>query len=78
MVDMRRVDGAGTNTQYLIVRDHLGSTSLIVSAQNPPVVVQRTYNRPYGQVAYSWSSSGGGPTSLTSIGYTGQRLEAEI
>jgi hypothetical protein len=80
-VGMRRVVGTTgstgntSSTQYRIVGDHLGSTSLIVDAQNTPQVVQRTYNKPYGEVAYSWSPSGGGPTSLTSIGYTGQRLE---
>jgi RHS repeat-associated protein len=74
LVGMCRVVGT-TSTQYRMVGDHLGSTSLIVDAQNTPQVVQRTYNKPYGEVAYSWSSSGGGPTSLTSIGYTGQRLE---
>jgi RHS repeat-associated protein len=76
LVGMRRVVGT-TSTQYRMVGDHLGSTSLIVDAQNTPAVVQRTYNKPYGEVAWSWSPSGGGPTSLTSIGYTGQRLEAE-
>jgi RHS repeat-associated protein len=74
LVGMRRVVG-NTSTQYRIVGDQLGSTSLIVDAQNTPAVVQQTYNKPYGEVAYSWSPSGGGPTSLTSIGYTGQRLE---
>jgi hypothetical protein len=38
--------------QYRIVGDHLGSTSLIVDAQNTPVVVQRTYHKPYGKVAF--------------------------
>ncbi|MDQ5823766.1 MAG: S-layer homology domain-containing protein [Chloroflexota bacterium] len=77
LVGMRRANQGSANGQYRIVGDHLGSTSLIVSATNTPSVVQRTYNKPYGEVAWSWSSSGGGPTSLTSIGYTGQRLEAE-
>ncbi len=66
VVGMRRVVGA-TSTQYRMVTDHLGSTSLIVDAQNTPMVVQRTYNKPYGEVAWSWSSSGGGPTSPRAV-----------
>lgn len=76
VVGMRKVVGT-TSTQYRIVGDHLGSTSLIVDAQPTPQVVQRTYHKPYGEVAWNWSASESGPTALTSMGYTGQRLEIE-
>lgn len=61
--------------------DYLSSTSLVLDSAGS--VVQRTYYKPYGEVAWSWSSTGGvnnspsTTTSLTSMGYTGQRLDQE-
>ncbi len=77
-VAMRKASYSSGGGVFRIVGDHLGSTSLIVDTSTPPQVVQRSYYKPYGEVAWSWSlSGGGGPTSLTSIGYTGQRLDAD-
>jgi len=56
-------------TQYRLVGDDLGSTTLTLDTGSPPKVVYRAYYKPYGEVAFS---SG---TNQTSKGYTGQRLD---
>jgi RHS repeat-associated protein len=73
MVAMKRVNYATGNGQYRMVGDHLGSTTLIVNSASTPSVVHRQYHKPYGEVA--WESPQGG--SLTTFGYTGQRLDKE-
>jgi RHS repeat-associated protein len=75
LVGMRRVNQAdGQNGQYRIAGDHLGSTTLIVDTSGPPQIVQRQYHKPYGEVAWQYTSGG---SSLTSINFTGQRLDAD-
>jgi RHS repeat-associated protein len=80
LVGMRRGNQAGGvgNGQYRMTGHRRGSTSLVVGSTGS--VVQRLYYKPYGEVAWSWSSTGGvnsSATSLTSVGYTGQRLDGE-
>jgi RHS repeat-associated protein len=74
VVGMRRANYASGNGQYRIVGDHLGSTTIIVDTSNPPNVVQRQYYKPYGEIALQ-TYGGGYSSSLTSRGYTGQRLD---
>ncbi|MDQ3707367.1 MAG: PA14 domain-containing protein, partial [Chloroflexota bacterium] len=82
-VGMRKVEGS-TSKHYRLVGDHLGSTTLIVDTALEPGasparsrVVQRTFYKPYGEVAWT-SGSTSDPTRFTSVGYTGQRLDKEI
>lgn len=77
LVGMRRANYSGTsvNGQFRMVSDHLGSTTLIVDTSATPVVVSREYHKPYGEVG--WSGGSAQMTSLTSIGYTGQRLDTD-
>jgi RHS repeat-associated protein len=71
MVGERKGNYSSGNGQFRIVGDHLGSTTLTVDIAFPPSVVYRAYYKPYGEVAFQ---SG---TSLTSVGYTGQRLDGD-
>jgi RHS repeat-associated protein len=73
MVALRRGNYGADNGQYRIVIDHLQGTSLIVDTSSPPTVKHRQYYKPYGEVAFE-SPSGG---SLTTVGYTGQRLDGD-
>jgi RHS repeat-associated protein len=77
LVGMRRANYSGTNVngQFRMVSDHLGSSTLLVNAAATPVVVSREYHKPYGEVA--WSGGSTQMTSLTSIGYTGQRSDTD-
>jgi len=69
MVGMREGTSSSSGTQYRLVGDDLGSTTLTIDTGSPPKVVYRAYYKPYGEVAFS---SG---TNQTSKGYTGQRLD---
>jgi RHS repeat-associated protein len=69
MVGERKGNYSSGNGQFRIVGDHLGSTTLTVDTASPPAVVYRAYYKPYGEIAFQ---SG---TSITSVGYTGQRLD---
>jgi RHS repeat-associated protein len=77
MVGMRRANYAGTdvNGQSRMVISHLGSSTLIVNASATPAVVSRQYHKPYGEVG--WSGGNAQMTNLTTIGYTGQRLDTD-
>jgi RHS repeat-associated protein len=75
LVGMRRANYSTGNGQYRTVSDHLGSTTLLVNAAATPGVVSREYHKPYGEVA--WSAGSAVMTNLTSIGYTGQRLDTD-
>jgi RHS repeat-associated protein len=70
MVGMRRVNYPADNGQQRMVGDHLGSTTLLVDTSPTPAVLYRAYYKPYGEVA--WQTG----TSRTSVGFTGQRLDA--
>jgi len=72
-VGLRRVGWPSGNGQYRLVGDYLGSTTLLVDTATPPTVVQRQYHKPYGEIAFQWMASG----SLTSVGFTGQRLDTD-
>ncbi len=72
-VGLRRSGWPNGNGQYRLVGDHLGSTTLLVDTATPPTVVQRQYHKPYGEIAFQWTAGG----SLTSIGFTGQRLDTD-
>ena len=73
MVALRRGNYGSNNGQYRTVADHLQSTTLMVDTGSTPTVVYRTYYKPYGEVAFDYPGSG----SLTSVGYTGQRLDGD-
>jgi RHS repeat-associated protein len=73
-VGMRRVNYDTGNGQFRMVSDHLGSTTLLVNASATPVVVSREYHKPYGEIGWSGGSA---MTNLTSVGYTGQRLDTD-
>ena len=77
LVGMRRANQAdpSTNGQYRLVEDHLGSVTLVVDTSSTPTVVQRQFDTPYGQVAMQYIAPSSG--SLTSMGYTGQRLDSD-
>src|SRR4051812_34097588 len=73
---MRRANQISGNGQYRIVVDHLGSPTLILETptnNTAPRVVQRQYSKPYGETAWSYTES----SSMTYVGYTGQRLDGE-
>ena len=72
-VGLRRGSQGSSNGQYRMVGDHLGGTTLLIDCGNTPQVVQRQYYKPYGEIGWSWSAAG----SLTSIGFTGQRLDSD-
>jgi RHS repeat-associated protein len=74
MVGMRRANQGTANGQYRMVSDHLGSSTVVLDASSPPSVVSRQYHTPYGEVGWSGGSA---MTSLTSVGYTGQRLDTD-
>jgi RHS repeat-associated protein len=76
LVAMRRTNqfDTTTNGQYRIVVDHLSSVSLIVDSKASPSVVQRQYNKPYGEVAWQFVLS---DSSLTSVAYAGQRADTD-
>jgi RHS repeat-associated protein len=74
LVGIRRANYSTGNGQFRMVSDHLGSSTLIVDTSATPVVVSRQYHKPYGEVAWSGGSA---MTSLTSVGYTGQRLDTD-
>ncbi len=73
-VGLRRSGWPSGNGQYRLVGDHLGSTTLLVDTATPPTVVQRQYHKPYGEIAWQTTPTSG---SLTSIGFTGQRLDTD-
>ncbi len=73
-VGLRRSGWSSGNGQYRLVGDHLGSTTLLVDTATPPNVVQRQYHKPYGEIAFQWTAGG---SSLTSVGFTGQRLDSD-
>ncbi|MDQ2808148.1 MAG: hypothetical protein M3Z04_14730, partial [Chloroflexota bacterium] len=73
-VGLRRSGWPSGNGQYRLVGDHLGSTTLLVDTATPPTVVQRQYHKPYGEIAFQWTLGG---SSLTSVGFTGQRLDTD-
>ncbi len=82
LVGMRKVEEFSSK-QYRVVGDRQGSTTLLVDTSTAPrpQVVQRTYYKPYGEVAWPapalLPTAKVDPTKYTSIGYTGQRLEKE-
>src|SRR5438045_4575966 len=45
------------------------------ASSSAPTVVQRQFNKPYGETAWQSAPAAG---SMTSIGYTGQRQETEV
>jgi RHS repeat-associated protein len=75
LVGMRRMNQVSGNGQYRIAGDHLGSSTLVLDTSSPPQVVSRQYHKPYGEVA--WQGGGTPMQGLTSIGYTGQRLDTD-
>ena len=79
LVGMRRANypTSGSNGQFRIVGDQLGSTTIIVDTANPPNVVQRQYSKPYGETAWQYTATSSGGSSLTNIGYTGQRTDEQ-
>ncbi len=72
-VGLRRSGWPSGNGPYRLVGDHLGSTTLLVDTATPPSVIQRQYHKPYGDIAWQWTLGG----SLTSLGFTGQRLDTD-
>jgi RHS repeat-associated protein len=78
-VGMRRANypTAASNSQFRIVGDHLGSTTLLVDVAIPPSVVQRQYHKPYGETAWQYEATSMGADSLTNVGYTGQRTDED-
>jgi len=71
MVGERKGNYSSGNGQYRMVSDHLSSTTLTVDTASPPSVVYRAYYKPYGEVAFQSGAS------ITSVGYTGQRLDGD-
>jgi RHS repeat-associated protein len=72
-VGLRRANQTADNGQYRLVGDHLGSTTMLVDTSSSPVVVQRQYHKPYGELTWQYTANG----SLTSVNYTGQRLDSD-
>lgn len=67
LVSMRVLTVTGS-TLYYLGSDHLGSTSMIMDANGNKMGEMRY--RPFGEIRYTWG------ISPTSIGFTGQRLDA--
>ncbi|MCO6452041.1 MAG: RES domain-containing protein [Caldilineales bacterium] len=79
LVEFERSSGYGSTAGYgrrFVLRDHLGSTSLIVNGSN--VTIAKDLYQPFGDVRYQWRTGTPPIATQTQYRYTGQRLEAGV
>jgi RHS repeat-associated protein len=72
-VAMRQIGLDGSDVLYLIVGDHLGTTSLVLDAEGVKVAESRHF--PYGGERWRWPEDGNFPTDYR---FTGQRWEQPL